>query len=217
MPRLVKRFAPPVAWEDEDVEDHLSYKLRRDRMEDEGGADTEVVVNAAAMGRSRLLAPSPAHLDSRSKKWPARLCSMLCCIVLLSFVAFLLAIMYIVFKDLSWEKENREIDIKTGILGLWSSLILALIAGLSCCSFSWTLTYFDSFEPGMFPPTPLSPARFRKLTGHSFHMGYNMAILNGITTALAIVWWFTWNQFYFSLLIYWKWILIFIQICKPFA
>ncbi|XP_059967399.1 ADP-ribosylation factor-like protein 6-interacting protein 6 [Mesoplodon densirostris] len=29
---------------------------------------------------------------------------------------------------------------------------------------------------GMFPPTPLSPARFKKLTGHSFHMGYNMAI-----------------------------------------
>ncbi|XP_078259996.1 ADP-ribosylation factor-like protein 6-interacting protein 6 isoform X2 [Rhinoraja longicauda] len=119
MPHLVTRSALPVAEEEEeeDVEYHLSYKLRRDGMEDEGGAYTEVVANAAALGRSRLVAPSPAHLDSRSKKWPTRLCSMLCCIVLMTFVAFLLAIVYIIFKDLSWEKENREADIKTGILG----------------------------------------------------------------------------------------------------
>ncbi|XP_078084466.1 ADP-ribosylation factor-like protein 6-interacting protein 6 [Mustelus asterias] len=140
--------------------------------------------------QSRLLVP-PVYTHCRGNKWPARLCSMLCCLVIISFIAFLLAIMYIIFKDLRWDEENSEDGVQTGILGLWGSLILALIAGLSCCSFSWTLTYFDSFEPGMFPPTPLSPARFRKLTGHSFHMGYNMAILNGITTALAVIWWFT--------------------------
>lgn len=72
--------------------------------------------------------------------------------------------------------------------GFWSLLIISLTAGLSCCSFSWTVTYFDSFEPGMFPPTPLSPARFKKLTGHSFHMGYSMAILNGIVAALTVAW-----------------------------
>ncbi|XP_051885803.1 ADP-ribosylation factor-like protein 6-interacting protein 6 isoform X2 [Pristis pectinata] len=193
MPRLVKRTAPPAppSIAGEVVGDELTCKLRGEPMEDdaaEGYTYTEVV-NASALGKSRVSASS-VHVNSRSKKWPARVCSMLCCVVMLTFVAFLLAIVYIVLKDLRWEKENREGDIKTGILGLWSSLILALIAGLSCCSFSWTLTYFDSFEPGMFPPTPLSPVRFRKLTGHSFHMGYNMAILNGITTALAVIWWF---------------------------
>ncbi|XP_043549703.1 ADP-ribosylation factor-like protein 6-interacting protein 6 isoform X2 [Chiloscyllium plagiosum] len=109
---------------------------------------------------SRLLSPT-VYSNPRSKKWPARLCSMLCCIVVISFIAFLLAVMYLIFKDLRWDRENSEDGVKTGILGLWSSLVLALMAGLSCCSFSWTLTYFDSFEPGMFPPTPLSPARFR--------------------------------------------------------
>ncbi|EMP38765.1 ADP-ribosylation factor-like protein 6-interacting protein 6 [Chelonia mydas] len=30
--------------------------------------------------------------------------------------------------------------------------------------------------------------RCRRLTGHSFHMGYSMAILNGIVAALTVVW-----------------------------
>lgn len=42
-------------------------------------------------------------------------------------------------------------------------LVLSSLAGVLCCSFSWTLTYFDSFEPGMSGgmSTPLSPAKFR--------------------------------------------------------
>ncbi|XP_038645483.1 ADP-ribosylation factor-like protein 6-interacting protein 6 isoform X2 [Scyliorhinus canicula] len=196
MPRLVKRSGlsapPPGAWvESWDVTMGGSRP---------GEEPTEVdspdvyarkdPAHIAVSRQSRLLAP-PVYTHYRGNKWPARVCSMLCCIVIISFIAFLLAIMYIIFKDLRWDKENSEDGVKTGILGLWGALILALMTGLSCCSFSWTLTYFDSFEPGMFPPTPLSPARFRKLTGHSFHMGYNMAILNGITTALAVIWWFT--------------------------
>ncbi|KAK1166062.1 ADP-ribosylation factor-like protein 6-interacting protein 6 isoform X1 [Acipenser oxyrinchus oxyrinchus] len=123
-----------------------------------------------------------------SKKWPARLFSMLCCIVILSVVAFLLAFVYVFLKDLRSEKDKNEDGTEINILGFWSLLVLSLSAGLTCCSFSWTLTYFDSFEPGMFPPTPLSPARFRKLTGHSFHIGYSMAILNGIMAALTLIW-----------------------------
>ncbi|XP_072118053.1 ADP-ribosylation factor-like protein 6-interacting protein 6 [Mobula birostris] len=192
MPRLVKRtpFAAPPPVVGEEVGDELTSKLRGESIDDEAleGYTYTEVDDASVLGKSRVLASS-AHVNSRNK-WPARVCSMLCCIVMLTFVAFLLAIVYIALKDLRLEKESREHNIKTGILGLWSSLILALIAGVSCCSFSWTLTYFDSFEPGMFPPTPLSPVRFRKITGHSFHMGYNMAILNGITTALAVIWWF---------------------------
>ncbi|XP_029461366.1 ADP-ribosylation factor-like protein 6-interacting protein 6 isoform X2 [Rhinatrema bivittatum] len=126
-----------------------------------------------------FLAPGLAYTESvdpgskifsRNKKWPARALSMLCCLLIVSIVAFLLAFVYVIMK------------------GFWSLLILSLTVGLSCCSFSWTVTYFDSFEPGMFPPTPLSPARFRKLTGHSFHLGYSMAILNGIVAALTVAW-----------------------------
>ncbi|XP_043930844.1 ADP-ribosylation factor-like protein 6-interacting protein 6 isoform X3 [Protopterus annectens] len=90
--------------------------------------------------------------------------------------------------DLRSEKEKNEEGIEVGVLGFWTLLVLAAVAGMSCCMFSWTVTYFDSFEPGMFPPTPLSPARFRKMTGHSFHIGYTMAILNGIMAALTVMW-----------------------------
>ncbi|XP_041119673.1 ADP-ribosylation factor-like protein 6-interacting protein 6 [Polyodon spathula] len=122
------------------------------------------------------------------KKWPARLFAMLCCVVILSVVAFLLAFVYAFLKDLRSEKERNEDGTEINMLGFWSLLVFSLSAGLACCSFSWTLTYLDSFEPGMFPPTPLSPACFRKLTGHSFHIGYSMAILNGIMAALTVIW-----------------------------
>ncbi|XP_055254856.1 ADP-ribosylation factor-like protein 6-interacting protein 6 isoform X6 [Moschus berezovskii] len=90
--------------------------------------------------------------------------------------------------ELHAENLKNEDDVNTGLLGFWTLLIISLTAGFSCCSFSWTVTYFDSFEPGMFPPTPLSPARFKRMTGHSFHMGYSMAILNGIVAALTVAW-----------------------------
>ncbi|XP_029461367.1 ADP-ribosylation factor-like protein 6-interacting protein 6 isoform X3 [Rhinatrema bivittatum] len=117
-----------------------------------------------------FLAPGLAYTESvdpgskifsRNKKWPARALSMLCCLLIVSIVAFLLAFVYVIMKDLRSEKESSDGGLETSLLGFWSLLILSLTVGLSCCSFSWTVTYFDSFEPGMFPPTPLSPARFR--------------------------------------------------------
>ncbi|XP_070587634.1 ADP-ribosylation factor-like protein 6-interacting protein 6 isoform X3 [Erythrolamprus reginae] len=102
-------------------------------------------------------------------------------------LALLIAVACLALRDPGHEKEKMD-STETSILGFWSLLVLAMMTGLSCCSFSWTVIYFDSFEPGMFPPTPLSPARFKRLTGHSFHMGYSMAILNGIVAAFTIAW-----------------------------
>ncbi|KAG7466952.1 hypothetical protein MATL_G00147890 [Megalops atlanticus] len=125
---------------------------------------------------------------SDAKHWPARIFSMLCCVVILSVIAFLLALMYLILRELRSERVTTEDGSEIKLLGFWSLLVLSTIAGISCCSFSWSLTYFDSFEPGMFPPTPLSPVRLRRMTGHSFHMGYSMAILNGIVAALTVLW-----------------------------
>ncbi|XP_063789601.1 ADP-ribosylation factor-like protein 6-interacting protein 6 isoform X2 [Pseudophryne corroboree] len=125
--------------------------------------------------------------SKRGKRWAARLFSMLCCLVIVSILAVLFVVLYIVVQDMQSGKVNED-GVKTSLLGFWALLVLSLLAGLSCCSFSWTVTYFDSFEPGMFPPTPLSPARFRRMTGHSFHIGYTMAILNGIVAALTVLW-----------------------------
>ncbi|XP_063284671.1 ADP-ribosylation factor-like protein 6-interacting protein 6 [Pelobates fuscus] len=126
--------------------------------------------------------------SKRNKRWPARLFSMLCCLVVVCILAVMLTVIYLMMDDMKSGRGVNEDGVKTSILGFWGLFVLSVIVGLSCCSFSWTVTYFDSFEPGMFPPTPLSPARFRKMTGHSFHMGYTMAILNGIVAALTVIW-----------------------------
>ncbi|XP_018598659.1 ADP-ribosylation factor-like protein 6-interacting protein 6 [Scleropages formosus] len=137
----------------------------------------------------RLPRMATHSLGSGSRRhWPARVLAMLCCIIMLSIVAFFLSLFYVILKDLRTASVTTEDGSEVKLLGFWSLLVLSTVAGISCCSFSWTLTYFDSFEPGMFPPTPLSPARLRKMTGHSFHMGYSVAILNGIAAALTIFW-----------------------------
>uniref|UniRef100_UPI00358E2EC2 ADP-ribosylation factor-like protein 6-interacting protein 6 n=1 Tax=Myxine glutinosa TaxID=7769 RepID=UPI00358E2EC2 len=84
---------------------------------------------------------------------------------------------------------SDEIPTLRFVFGIGLAAFLSLCAGLSCCTFSWSLAYFDSFEPGMFPPTPLSSVRIRKMTGHSFHMVYTMAILNGLIMTIITFWW----------------------------
>ncbi|XP_008069262.1 ADP-ribosylation factor-like protein 6-interacting protein 6 [Carlito syrichta] len=132
--------------------------------------------------------PAAAGSRAQGRRWPVQVLSILCSLLFAILLAFLLAIAYLIVKELHAENLKNEDDIDTGLLGFWTLLIISLTAGFSCCSFSWTVTYFDSFEPGMFPPTPFSPARFKKLTGHSFHTGYSMAILNGIVAALTVAW-----------------------------
>ncbi|KAM5280106.1 ADP-ribosylation factor-like protein 6-interacting protein 6 [Ctenodactylus gundi] len=133
------------------------------------------------------LFPAVSGSRAQARRWPVQVLSILCSLLFAILLAFLLAVAYLIGKELHADHLKTE-DVDTGLLGFWTLLIISLTAGLSCCSFSWTVTYFDSFEPGMFPPTPLSPARFKKLTGHSFHMGYSMAILNGVVAALTVAW-----------------------------
>ncbi|XP_043932077.1 ADP-ribosylation factor-like protein 6-interacting protein 6 [Protopterus annectens] len=126
-----------------------------------GCAVVRIVCHGSIATRSSVTYLTGVSLPQKSyakkNKWPARMCSLLCCIVVVTVIAILLAICYLILKDLHSEKEKNEEGIEVGVLG-------------------------------MFPPTPLSPARFRKISGHSFHIGYTMAILNGIMAALTVVW-----------------------------
>ncbi|NP_001358901.1 ADP-ribosylation factor-like protein 6-interacting protein 6 isoform c [Homo sapiens] len=101
--------------------------------------------------------PAAAGSRAQPRRWPVQVLSILCSLLFAILLAFLLAIAYLIVKELHAENLKNEDDVDTGLLG-------------------------------MFPPTPLSPARFKKLTGHSFHMGYSMAILNGIVAALTVAW-----------------------------
>uniref|UniRef100_A0A8I5TR64 ARF like GTPase 6 interacting protein 6 n=1 Tax=Pongo abelii TaxID=9601 RepID=A0A8I5TR64_PONAB len=98
---------------------------------------------------------------AQHRRWPVQVLSILCSLLFAVLLAFLLAIAYLIVKELHAENLKNEDVVDTGLLGFWTLLMISLTAGFSCCSFSWTVTYFDSFEPGMFPPTPLSPARFK--------------------------------------------------------
>ncbi|XP_059427405.1 ADP-ribosylation factor-like protein 6-interacting protein 6 [Carassius carassius] len=170
-----------------DDEDNAALAGRRNMSEETNAASRE----------SELRSSTPARLPSRQRSWrdthlwPARIVSVLCSVVIVSFIAVIISFLYIVLKDLRAERITTEDGSEVRLLGFWSILVLSSVAGVLCCSFSWTLTYFDSLEPGMFPPTPLSSARLKRMTGHSFHMGYSMAILNGIVAALTIVWYLT--------------------------
>uniref|UniRef100_A0A672LUB2 ADP-ribosylation factor-like protein 6-interacting protein 6 n=1 Tax=Sinocyclocheilus grahami TaxID=75366 RepID=A0A672LUB2_SINGR len=174
-------------------------------------------INAASLESSEIRRATPGLVFWKyTHLWPARIVSVLCSVVIVSFIAVLISFLYIVLKDLRAERITTEDGSEVRLLGrsklhlvyfnvvaaycktqdffpagFWSILVLSSLAGVLCCSFSWTLTYFDSFEPGMFPPTPLSSARLKRMTGHSFHMGYSMAILNGIVAALTLIWYLT--------------------------
>lgn len=154
--------------DDEDEFDQVARDLR-----------AEFSAGASSEPRQGLLLPpkgdgSPVLPDKRNGifsadthgraqvgRWPVQVLSVLCSLLFAALLAFLLAIAYLIVKELHAENLKNEDDVDTGLLGFWTLLIISVTAGFSCCSFSWTVTYFDSFEPGMFPPTPLSPARFK--------------------------------------------------------
>ncbi|KAI5220225.1 ADP-ribosylation factor-like protein 6-interacting protein 6 [Manis pentadactyla] len=192
-------FTQGDSWGEGEVDEEGCDQVARDlRLEFSVGASSEPRKGSLfPPGRDRsLLLPEKrngifsanASGRAQSRRWPVQVLSIACSLLFAVLLAFLLAVTYLVVKELHAENLKNEGDTDTGLLGFWTLLIISITAGFSCCSFSWTVTYFDSFEPGMFPPTPLSPARFKKLTGHSFHMGYSMAILNGIVAALTIAW-----------------------------
>ncbi|XP_046633955.1 uncharacterized protein LOC124313195 isoform X2 [Daphnia pulicaria] len=48
--------------------------------------------------------------------------------------------------------------------------------------FSWNATNMnlEITIPGVFPPTPISPKKLRMQSGHTFHLGYLLGLINGI-------------------------------------
>ncbi|GLD59979.1 ADP-ribosylation factor-like protein 6-interacting protein 6 [Lates japonicus] len=70
------------------------------------------------------------------------------------------------------------------ISSFWSILVLSVLVGCICCISSWTLTYLDSYQPGMVFPTPLALAQFSR----GFHMTYGVVVLNGIMAMLTVIW-----------------------------
>ncbi|KAF6030363.1 ARL6IP6 [Bugula neritina] len=70
----------------------------------------------------------------------------------------------------------------------WGYYIYALICSLYIVIFSYNITYCDSLNPGVMPPSPISPFKYRASSGHTFHLSYVMTVLNGIVFFLVEPW-----------------------------
>ncbi|PIK57563.1 putative ADP-ribosylation factor-like protein 6-interacting protein 6-like [Apostichopus japonicus] len=67
-------------------------------------------------------------------------------------------------------------------------LIQSMFLGLLCVVISWMVTFSDSLEPGSNPPSPISPQKFRKRSGHTFHSSYVICIANGVVAFVVSLW-----------------------------
>ncbi|XP_070565101.1 ADP-ribosylation factor-like protein 6-interacting protein 6 [Ptychodera flava] len=116
--------------------------------------------------------------------------------VLLLYLCGISSVLYVlshptVMQEFSqmYSEENYVASYLYYFLGVFSSCLVALLAGLVCGGFSCRVVYCDSLQPGVQPPTPVSPRKYRIQSGHTFHLNYIMAIANGIATFFITLWW----------------------------
>ncbi|TKS74080.1 ADP-ribosylation factor-like protein 6-interacting protein 6 [Collichthys lucidus] len=112
--------------------------------------------------RGRGLTGRPFTDRTGPKHWSVVVLSVVCSAVAVAAVGCLCALIYPILKGKP-------------------------LVGSICCVFSWTLTYFDSHQPGIVFQT-LTLDHFRDVSDHGFHMGYGVAVLNGITAMLTVAW-----------------------------
>ncbi|XP_019723702.1 ADP-ribosylation factor-like protein 6-interacting protein 6 [Hippocampus comes] len=93
-----------------------------------------------------------------------------------------------ILQELRAGRVKKEDGAEVRMLGFWSVLVLSVLAGLSCCVFSWTLTYLNSYKPGLRPPTLLALCSFRDKHNRDFLLDYGVALLNGAMATLTAIW-----------------------------
>ncbi|XP_026219376.1 ADP-ribosylation factor-like protein 6-interacting protein 6 [Anabas testudineus] len=122
------------------------------------------------------------------KPWSAVVLSVLLSAVAALVVGCFCALTYPIIRELRSQRVRGENGAEEKMLSFWSITVLSVLVGCICSIFSWTLTYFDSYQPGMVFPTQLVTAPFRDGSGSGFHMGYGVAVLNGIMAMLTVIW-----------------------------
>ncbi|KAK9523741.1 hypothetical protein VZT92_017643 [Zoarces viviparus] len=120
------------------------------------------------------------------KPWSVVVLSVLGSAVTVAAVGCVCALIYPILKELRAEKVTAADWTEDRVLGFWSILVLSVSVGCICCVFSWTLTYLDSYQPAVVLGSPL--VHWRDVSDHGFHMGYGVAVLNGIMALLTVIW-----------------------------
>ncbi|RZC34749.1 ankyrin repeat and zinc finger domain-containing protein 1 [Asbolus verrucosus] len=62
----------------------------------------------------------------------------------------------------------------------YSNVWLPALCGVLTTYFTWIMVYLDSQVPGVQPPSPFSPSKYKARSGHSFHLNYVFAVLMGV-------------------------------------
>ncbi|XP_067439493.1 ADP-ribosylation factor-like protein 6-interacting protein 6 [Thunnus thynnus] len=130
----------------------------------------------------------PLTHQNGPRPWPAVALSILMSSAAVAAVGSFSALLYPILTELRAERVRGEDGTEERMLGFWSILVLSVLVGCICCIVSWTLTYMDSYQPGMMFPTPLTLSYLRDSSVHGYHMGYGIAVLNGIMAMLTVIW-----------------------------
>ncbi|XP_068560767.1 ADP-ribosylation factor-like protein 6-interacting protein 6 [Cebidichthys violaceus] len=118
------------------------------------------------------------------KPWSMVVLSVLGSAVAVATVGCVCALIYPILKELRAERVTAADWTEQSVLGFWSILVLSVSVGCICCVFSWTLTYLDSYQPAVESPL----VHWRDVSDHGLHMGYGVAVLNGIMALLTVIW-----------------------------
>ncbi|GJQ83910.1 hypothetical protein Trydic_g19848 [Trypoxylus dichotomus] len=70
----------------------------------------------------------------------------------------------------------------------YSKYWLPVLCGTVITYFTWLMVYLDSDVPGVQPPSPLSPTKYKLQSGHSFHLNYVFALLVGVLVSVYMFW-----------------------------
>ncbi|KAF7643890.1 hypothetical protein LDENG_00231590 [Lucifuga dentata] len=142
----------------------------------------------SSLGMSLSSGGAGGSSGNSSKPWPGLVLSVLGSAALMAAVGAFCALFYPVIKELRAERVRGEDGMESRMLGFWSILMSSVSVGFICCIFSWTLTYLDSYQPSLQFPLPQMLSRLRHVTRHGYHMGYCVAVLNGLMAMLTVIW-----------------------------
>ncbi|XP_037320497.2 ADP-ribosylation factor-like protein 6-interacting protein 6 [Pungitius pungitius] len=121
--------------------------------------------------------PGNSILRDGSRPWSGVVLSVLGSTLAVAAVGFFCALIYPILRELraDWTEDR--------ILGFWSILVLSLLVGCICCVFSCALTCLDSY-----PITMVTPTHLRALSDQDVHLGYGVAVVNGLMAMLTVIW-----------------------------
>uniref|UniRef100_A0A1B6LHM7 Uncharacterized protein n=1 Tax=Graphocephala atropunctata TaxID=36148 RepID=A0A1B6LHM7_9HEMI len=112
-------------------------------------------------------------------------------IILIEQTTWLSIFAFILFKSVIFIWPEDVWNLSEMLLALPSVLrTYPVFTGALFSFLTWHIMYLDSAVPGINPPTPLSPSKYREVSGADFHINYVFALLVGpLATALLYMGW----------------------------